>query len=127
MDRSELEASIIKDLSRHRGRNDIITRICEASGMKWSDAETLVAEVEATHGEDITDRQKPFMSVLSIATIIIGFALSIGILVATFQGWMLLLLRLPIPYLGNLLLFLLGILIIIGGARGLYGLADGSS
>jgi hypothetical protein len=40
------------------------------------------------------------------------------VLVATLSGWVIFLLRFPVPYLGNLVYFLLGLSMIAGGIRG---------
>jgi hypothetical protein len=109
---------IIRDLAKHRPRNLIITEVSERFRLKWDDAERLVERVEEDHSRTIQSRQKPYFILLGSLMTVGGLALSIYMLYAAANGLFFLLLRLPIPYLGNLVFFGIGILIMIGGLRG---------
>jgi hypothetical protein len=119
MDRAKLESRIVRDLARHRSKNDIVKELCEATGMRWDAAERLVNEIQTKHTGEISARQKPFLYFLGSAIAFGGFLISALIFGATMEGWMILFLRLPIPYLGNAFYFGLGILIMIGGILGI--------
>jgi hypothetical protein len=119
MDRTKLESRIIRDLARHRSKNDIVKEVCEAAGMRWDAAERLVNDVQRNHSDELFARQKSILYLLGIATALGGLVLSAGVLAATLDGWMFLFLRLPIPYLGNAFYILLGLLITIGGLAGI--------
>lgn len=84
----ELTAFIIKELSRHRDRRDIVQRICEREGLNWKDAEHLVTLVEANHSRTIATRQTPLLLFLSIGTLLLGIGLlafNMQVLLAFFQ------------------------------------------
>ena len=85
----ELTAFIIKELSRHRNRKDIVQRICEREGLNWKDAERLITLVEANHSRTIATRQTPLLLFLSIGTLLLGIGLlafNMQILLALFQN-----------------------------------------
>lgn len=109
---------VIRDLAKHRPRNTIITELCEHSGFKWEDAEHLVNRIEMEYAGEIDSRQKPFFMLLGSFLALGGFLLSAFMVYATLNGLIFFLIRLPIPYLGNAVFFVLGILAMIGGSRG---------
>lgn len=109
---------IIRDLAKHRPRNLVITEICEKYRLEWDDAERLVAKVEKDHQSTIYSRQKPFYILLGGLISLGGFALAIYMLYAAASGMVFFLLRIPVPYLGNLVFLGIGILAMIGGLRG---------
>ena len=67
----ELKSKIIRNLAKHRTRNFIVTGICETTGMKWNEAESLVDKIEEDNSLEIYSRQKPFMIILG-STIAVG-------------------------------------------------------
>jgi hypothetical protein len=84
----ELTAFIIKELSKHRDRRDIVQRICEREGLNWKDAERLITLVEANHRRTIATRQTPLLLFLSIGTLLLGIGLlafNMQVLLAFFQ------------------------------------------
>ena len=119
MDPDETTQFIIRSLRQQRNRNDIIKSICERTGMNWEQAKHHIAQVEIEHHETIAAGQKPLLIAIACLTLLLGLALSLGMVIMTLTGWVIFLLRLPIPYLGNLVYFLIGVLITVGGAIGL--------
>ena len=113
-----LKAKIIKDLSKHRTENFIVTDICESTGMKWDEAERLVEEIQANNSLEISSRQKPFLLILGSTLAVGGLILSGFILYETLSGLIIFVGPVPIPYLGNIIFFILGLGLIIGGTRG---------
>ena len=88
MNKEELTPFIIKELGRHRERQDIVNRICEKSTLSWTEAEQMIDEVESQNRRTIAGRQGPLLIFLSIATMILGIALiayNMEILLAIFQ------------------------------------------
>ena len=84
----DLTALIIKELGKHRDRNQIIQRVCERSELNWQEAERLIVLVEARHRRTIVVRQTPSMLFLSIGTLLLGIGLlafNMQILAAFFQ------------------------------------------
>ena len=72
MNDDELAKLIIKELSRHHDRNEIISKVCDQSALTWGEAERLIANVEAQNKRKIAARQSPFLVLLSIGTLILG-------------------------------------------------------
>jgi hypothetical protein len=84
----EITAFIIKELSKQRGRRDIIQRVCERGGLHWREAERLIILIEARHRHSITTPQAPWVLFLSIGTLILGIGLlafNLQIVLAFFQ------------------------------------------
>ncbi|MBN1315993.1 MAG: hypothetical protein JXA42_11010 [Anaerolineales bacterium] len=119
MDNLEITKFIIREFSRHRRPDDIIRTVCEKTGMPWYDAEEFIRQVRDEHQGEITGRQNRLLIGIAVLTVIIGVFLSIGILAATLDGWVIFFLQFPMPYLGNLMLFGLGIVIAAGGIVGI--------
>ena len=84
----ELTAFIIKELSRHRTRRDIIQRVCERGGLNWKQAERLITLIEAKYRRTVTVQQAPLLLFLSIGVLLLGISLlgfNLQILLAFFQ------------------------------------------
>jgi uncharacterized membrane protein len=85
----QLVQRIVKDLARHRDRNEIIREVCEQSGLNWPEADQLVQQVAQEHRRSISRRQGPLMIFLSVGTLLIGVALllqGLEFFMAFFQG-----------------------------------------
>ena len=88
MNNEELINLIIKELSRHRDRQEIVRKICEAGTLTWSEAEKLIAEVEEQNKRKIAVRQGPLLIFLSIGTLVLGIGLlayNMELLIALFN------------------------------------------
>ena len=75
MQKEEITAFVVDELGKHHSRNEIIRRLCERTGMMWPDAEKLVRQIEADHGQDIRARQSPLLIALGVAIFIGGIGL----------------------------------------------------
>lgn len=75
MNDEELTNLVIKELSKHHERQDIVQRVCEQSSLNWSQAERLIAEIEAKNKKKIAARQGPFLIIVSIGTLLLGIGL----------------------------------------------------
>ena len=75
MQKEEITAFVVEELGKHHSRNEIIRRLCERTGMMWPDAEKLVRQIEADHGQDIRARQSPLLIALGVAIFIGGIGL----------------------------------------------------
>lgn len=73
----ELTPFIIKELSKHRDRINIVRNVCERGGLHRKDAERFVRLVEARHRRTIanTKRQTPWLLFVSIGTLLLGIGL----------------------------------------------------
>jgi hypothetical protein len=119
VDPTKLSEAVIRELSRHRSRNDIILDLCKASGMQWDAAVRFVHQIEINQHGTIVARQRPVLVLFAAAFILGGAAASIGMVAATLDGRVIFFLTLPVPYLGNIVYFALGVLAVIGGVVGL--------
>jgi hypothetical protein len=84
----ELTAFIIKELSRHHDRKDIVRRVCEREGLHWKQGEQLVILIEARHNRSMKVNQAPLLLFLSIGILILGVGLlgfNLQILITFFQ------------------------------------------
>src|SRR5215207_1080940 len=119
----ELTTLIIKELGKHRDRNQIIQRICERSELNWKEAERLIILVEAQHRRTIVVRQTPSMLFLSIGTLLLGIGLlafNMQVLAAFFQSDLLSqVLSLQSSYY-KILGLITGLGMTVGGAVGLW-------
>jgi hypothetical protein len=119
----ELTALIIKELGKHRDRNQIIQRICERSELNWKEAERLIVLVEAQHRRTIVVRQTPLILFLSIGTLLLGIGLlafNMQVLAAFFQSDLLSqVLSLQSSYY-RILGLITGLGMTVGGAVGLW-------
>jgi hypothetical protein len=114
-DSAQLEKMIISELSKHRNPNDIIPVICEQYSLNWPEAQAIVERVRSARRSEINKKDNNLSLILGFIMIIAGILLSLTILFLTLDGVIIFILRLPIPYLGNLAFFLLGIFIAAGG------------
>ena len=84
----ELTSFIIKELSKHRDRKDIVRKVCERAELAWKDAERLITLVEAQHRQFIKIPRTPWLLFLSIGTLLLGIsllAINLQIILAFFQ------------------------------------------
>jgi len=77
MNNDELTNLIIKELSQHHSRNDVISKVCDQSTLTWKDAESLVTEVEMQNKRKIAARQSPLLIFFSVGIFIAGIWLLI--------------------------------------------------
>jgi hypothetical protein len=88
MNNEELTSFIVKELSRHHERNEIVRKVCEQSTLGWDQAERLIAEVELQNKRKIATRQSPLLIFMSIGTLVIGIGLlayNMELLIAIFN------------------------------------------
>jgi hypothetical protein len=120
MDNAEITQYIIDNLKHNRDEDDIITTICESTGMDWSQAETLMKEVRSENSIEIETPNNNRIIFLGSVFIFGGIATSVGMVLGTMRGMVLYLYR--VPYLGNVFIFGTGICMAIGGIVGIYKL-----
>jgi hypothetical protein len=85
----ELTPFIIRELTKHHDRKDIIQKVCERGGLDWKEAERLITLVEAHNKRTIATRQTPLLLFFSIGTLLLGIGLlafNLQILLAFFQN-----------------------------------------
>ena len=116
--RPDLEVRIVSDLAGFRDRDGLIKYVCEATGMRWNEATLYVKAVEEQHRPRLSVRRKGLLLFLGLAFAAGGLAIAGLVIAATLDGWMLLFMNLPIPYLGNAAYLGLGILITAGALAG---------
>jgi len=116
--RPDLEERVVDDLAGFRDRDDIIKYVCEATGMRWNEANLYVKAVEEQHRPRLSVRRKGLLLFLGLALAAGGLAIAGLVIAATLDGQMLLFMDLPIPYLGNAAYLGLGISITVGALAG---------
>jgi hypothetical protein len=126
VDKEQMTQYVIEQLGKHSNPDDIIRTLAETGKMNWYTAKQFVYEVRANNTGQIARKQAPTLIVMSVVSIIVGAALAIGMAIATLQGWIIFLLTLPIPWLGNVVYFLMGMGMCIGGIAGLLNTVDKS-
>lgn len=119
MNDPDITKFIVVQLKNGRRPDDVILAVCERTRMQWPEAKQFVQRLHAEHQNEIASHQSRFLVPVGIMITVGGLAIAIVVSIATLDGWIIFLLRLPIPYLGNLLLFGLGICMTIGGVTGL--------
>ena len=119
MDYSKLNDFILSGLKKGRKENDIIVFICEKYGMKWDEAQALVKSVRSENQFEIEKSRNVMIVALGWVFILSGIAMAISAVWITLEGVIIFFPSMPIPYLGNFLLFGLGIIIAWGGISGL--------
>ncbi len=119
----ELTQRVVKDLARHRSRNEIVRMVCEQTGVNWPEAEQMVKQVESEQAHTIARKQGPLMIFLSIGSLIVGAAMlaySAEFFIAFFQGQPLdMILSLRSGYL-RIIGALTGTGMVVGGLIGVY-------
>jgi hypothetical protein len=78
MKREDAVALVVKGLSSHQSKNEIIRVLCEKTGMPWSVAEDFVKQVEDENGKTIAAKQSPFLIVLGVVISLVGLGLMLN-------------------------------------------------
>jgi hypothetical protein len=119
----EITNLIIKELGRHRSRNELIRSVCEQGSLNWGEAERLIQQVEEQHKRTIAKRQSPILLLISFAMVAAGivfFFYSIQFFIDFFLGETLdKLLSLPSGYY-KLVALPVGLGMVIGGLIGVW-------
>ena len=68
---------IIRELGKHRSRNELIRSVCEQGAVNWQEAERLIKQVEEQNKRKIAARRSPLLLFLSFGILVIGVALLI--------------------------------------------------
>ncbi len=119
MDEQVATAFVIRELAKHRNRNDIIMALCQHDQLNWEQAQAFVAQVEQTHRRKIAGGQAPLLIVIGLAIIIAGLFLVTRYTVATLNGAVIFQWPFPIPYLGNVTRIGAGVVMVIAGFAGI--------
>ena len=109
---------VIRDLAKRRPRDLIITELAEMGRLNWEDAASLVNEIEENYKKEINKKQRPAFFLLGVGLTLGGLLLFISMLFASANRLSIYFLRLPIPYLGNGIFAIIGLLAFLGGLRG---------
>jgi hypothetical protein len=78
MEQADLHAFILDRLTGAVNPDDIVMELCEKHGLAWPEAEALVLEIQSEHGNAITRRQSPLLTIIALGLFLGGLAL-IGI------------------------------------------------
>lgn len=120
MDHAEATEFVVRELGKHRSRDEIIRTLCEQAGFDWKRAQQFVRQVETEQGSRIALRQSPLIVILGLGTLLAGIVITLWVTLETLSGTIIFLLSMPIPYLGNFVYFTTGLGMIAGGFLGLW-------
>ena len=123
MSNSEITNFVVSQLGKHRSVDDVTRMLVSQTELNWGDAKKLVQRIQFERRNEITTRQAPWVLMVGVLTIIAGLAISAVITWATLNGVIIFFLVFPMPYLGNLVYFGIGILMALGGIVGILRLA----
>ena len=125
MDQAETTEFVVRELGKHRSRDDIIQALCEQGGFDWYRAKEFVQRVESEHGSRIAVRQSPLLIIIGLGTLLAGLALSAWVTWETLRGTIIFFFSMPIPYLGNAVYFITGLGMIAGSIAGMWKTIEG--
>jgi hypothetical protein len=109
MNQQEATEFVIRELGRHRSRDDIVREICEQTNWPWRQVQHFVQRVEVQHQDQITSRQMPLLIALGVGTIAAGFLLIVFTIFSNSGGEGM-----------NPFYALVGLGMMIGGAAGIW-------
>jgi hypothetical protein len=75
MNDAEATRFAVEELGKYRTRSEIVEALCWQFNLPWSEADLIVAQVEAQHGGKIARRQAPLVLILGV----LSFAAGIGL------------------------------------------------
>lgn len=78
MNKEKATEFVVKELGRHRSRNDIIVTLCEQMRLGWREAELLVQEIESQQGRAIAMRQSPMIIILGVGVLLAGIWITVN-------------------------------------------------
>jgi hypothetical protein len=119
MNQQEATDFVVRELAKHRRRDDLIMDLCQRTGGSWEQVDKFVRQVEMGQGKRIAARQSPLLLIIAIGTLIGGLGLGGNAVLATLNGQSLYLPGVPIPFSGNAVYLVTGLGMIAGGAFGL--------
>lgn len=71
-----IESFVLQELGKQQNRDDVVLRLCELTGMSWSEAQNAVARVQARGRKRTTANQKMIVASLSLIALVAGVILS---------------------------------------------------
>jgi hypothetical protein len=67
---------VIAQIAKHEGLDNIVLKLCEVSGMSWSEAAAFVQRVEEERRPEIARRRRPILLVVGVVSLLIGALLA---------------------------------------------------
>ena len=119
MDETLAAEFVVRELAKHRNRNDIIFALCQSDKINWKMAQEFVEQVEQKQSRRIAAGQAPLLILIGLVLIVSGLYVAIRYIVATMNGAIIFQWPLPIPYLGNVSRISGGVAMVIGGMFGI--------
>ncbi len=77
MDKDELSAFVINELSEGTNTDDLILKVCQETICTWPEAEAFVRRIREEYGPRITRKQFPMLFVLALSIFLCGLGLVI--------------------------------------------------
>jgi hypothetical protein len=73
---AELEAFILKALSKTSKQSDVVMAVCERAGLSWNEAQRIVARVATHNHKKLAGRQNRIILPLAVIAVLIGLLLA---------------------------------------------------
>jgi hypothetical protein len=86
MDQQEATEFVIRELGKHRSRDDIVREICAQTNWPWKQVQHFVQRIEVQHEDQITGRQMPLLIALGAGTVVVGFLLIVFTIYGNLSG-----------------------------------------
>ncbi len=86
MEQQEATEYVIRELGKHRSRDDIVREICKQTNWPWKQVQHFVQRVEVQHEDQITGRQMPLLIALGVGTVVAGLLLIIFTIYLNLSG-----------------------------------------
>jgi hypothetical protein len=123
MDREQLIEFIVGEMRRYRKADDIIMEVCQRTNRSWNEVAPFVHKVMAARRDEIQGERAPLVVAIGIASALAGLGGLIAVVVATMDGWIVIIGG--IPYAGNCLVGGFSLMLVVGGLQGILQMALG--
>lgn len=109
---------VVTQLAKQKNPDDIVREIASSGQMDWKAADRFVKSVKASHKTEINRGGAPMLLFMSGLFVLVGLAGAFTIAFFTLKGVIIYFITFPVPYLGNAIYFLLGVMTFLGGLVG---------
>ncbi len=118
MEHEQIAQFVVEELGKHRRRSDVVMEVCERTGWDWPRAQKFVYQVAYERRKAVAARQSPLVIVFGVTFVIGGLLLALLSALTALTG-----ISIDVegvPFLGNVMGVGIGIVLIAGGAIGLW-------
>ena len=120
MDQQVATDFVIQELGKTSPKKRYYSKALRNSWNELGEAEKFLRRVEVENKSAIALKQSPLITSIGVGSIILGLGLTLWIAIETIQGYVIFFLSFPVPYLGNIFYFFMGLAMTIGGIWGMW-------